>query len=760
MVSTARLAKIFDGLVYVLFAASVVALPLFSDNRLVNAFVLPKQYVLIGLIVLMLLAVLGRTLLSRTLRFRRSALDWLLLVIVGAGLISASFSVDSRLSFFGRNDYFIFNFVWLLFLAVYYFIGLSCLNTARRWQGVYYAAVITGGVSAATFIVKTLWHPALLNSLMPASNSVEPANGLFGVWLVVTFILAAGLPIKKQISKSAAWIGVAVSLLVLAALLLLSFKLLWWLMLAALLLLLVLGVSFIHQARLSWLSTLFSLLILTIIFLLFDTPRSLQQVFPVEVYLSPQPSWSISTAALFNSPKNFVFGSGLGTFGIDFSAFRTLDFNADPTAWPLRFTQPYSTLFGFIGEGGIVILLGFALVSLINIGYFFGSWAKVKQQGVLDRQVPGAQTGTVEHGWEVLLAGCAFIVLTIAMALVFFGPVLWWAWWLLLSLSITGFATSHERLVSARHFTLENTPQYNLASVFTMIVLMAGLLLLGVWGGRVYAAEALYTRALRSSDPKEATGILQKAIRYRGSVDVYYTALAQSFLQQASVLSRQPKPDVQAASALLAEAVNAARRATEVSPRSVAIWENLAQMYDNAAVLVPEAREWVVKSLQEASALEPTNPVIKLRLGNTLRAQKKLDEAIKAYEEAVKLKNDFIDAQVALADAYEAAKKDDQAVEVYKAVLLTNANNAQLLFNYGRVLYNRNNSGDRALAETIWKQAVQIQPQFSNALYGLGLLYETKGDTALALQYYYRVKNLNPDNPDLGKKIKALLGNK
>ena len=54
-------------------------------------------------------------------------------------------------------------------------------------------------------------------------------------------------------------------------------------------------------------------------------------------------------------------------------------------------------------------------------------------------------------------------------------------------------------------------------------------------------------------------------------------------------------------------------------------------------------------------------------------------------------------------------------------------------------------------------RAVKIQPDYSNALYSLGLLYERMGKSQEALSYFRKVQELNPNNPDIGRKVHQLL---
>lgn len=134
---------------------------------------------------------------------------------------------------------------------------------------------------------------------------------------------------------------------------LLSFKLLWWVLLAGLILLLLIGVSFVLEARMGWISTLFAVLILVAVFIVFGTPKSLPVGRAGGNRAGVRPSWSITSDVILSNAKNFLVGSGFGTFGVDFSKFRTADFNNDQFAWSLRFNQPFSSLLALLAEGGL-----------------------------------------------------------------------------------------------------------------------------------------------------------------------------------------------------------------------------------------------------------------------------------------------------------------------------------------------------------------------------------------------------------------------
>ncbi len=757
MLGQPRLLKYVEVISYVFLILNVLIVPLFVDKSLVNSFVISKQYIFIGLILINLLLLAGRTVLLKKLEYRRSVIDVPVLLIFAAALLSAIFSMAGYDSFVGRNEYFVFNFVYLLFLGLFYFLLGNHLTTRGRWQAVLDTLVMVGGITAALFVLKIIFHIELPAPWFPQLwNTTDSVNSTFGIWLIVTFVLSAGYLIKKEVSVARLLVYFSIAALALVSLVLLSFKILWWMLLLGIIFLLLLGVSFIKEARLGWLSVLFAVLVIVAVFITFDTPKSLQSNVPPEISLGILPSWHITNNTLFSGLKPFFIGSGLGSFGVDFSRFRDAGFNNDPVAWSLRFSQPFSTFFALLAEGGVTLVLALIFTVLFVLGYVLMVWLRTRSESRIKKIFDDAPDQPGGH-IEIFLIVVAWLLVTIGGAIVFYGPTLWWLWWLLLGLVITGLSFLNSKIFHSKQITIEDTPQYNLSFSFVLIVVMAAVIMLGVWGVRLYLAEVAYAQAVRGSNFNEMEAKLNQAIARRANVDNYYVALAQVYLARATESSRQPKPNVSAVSALVAQAVNAAKQATDLAPNSVLLWSNLATMYENAAVLLPGAREWAIKSLVSAKDLEPTNPVLWWRLGNNYSLAGQKDDAIKHFQQAIALKRDYLNPYLGLATLYEQNNDLDKAAELYRSAFSFAPGSVDVLFNFGRLLFNRNRRGDRADAERLWLEAVRIQPNYSNALYSLGLLYEAQGDKAAALQYYYKVKDLNPGNKDVTSKISSLV---
>ncbi|OGH87806.1 MAG: hypothetical protein A3J93_05240 [Candidatus Magasanikbacteria bacterium RIFOXYC2_FULL_42_28] len=754
-----QLAKFFEFGSYILLLLSVLLVPMAIDNQLVNSYIIPKQYVLGGLVLLAALFWAARAVVTKKVSYIQSFADKPLILFLLVALLTAIFSANRSSSFLGVADYYILSFASFVVSVLFYFLIVNHFTTAKRWRLGVDLTVLVGGVSATLFLLRTVFNFDVLSKLgISAWNLIDPTNTAFGIWLVAIFMLSAGQLIKKNCPVGRSLFNFFVALLAVACLLTLGFDVLWWVLLIGLALLLLLGVTFLREARLGWLTVLFALLVTDIIFITFNSPKVLQTSVPVEVALGARPSWDVTSATLGGGVKSFLLGSGLGTFGVDFSRYRSVDFNNDPVAWSLRFNQPFNTLLAFLSEGGLLLALAFVFVVVFFLGHILYVWLGQRAEVMF-----GGLSGDL--GWksgdlrfEIFLVSLVWVLLTICTGFAFFGQSLWWLWWFLLGLSASGLGFIYSKAHNLREWEIEDAPQYSLSFSFILVVLSAGIVMSGVIGARMYMAERAYAVAVRADDLDTVEINLKKAISLRDNYSVYNFYMARLFLSRAVEASKNSNPDPAVISALMSNAVNTARRATDIAPASVGLWENLATMYENAAVIVPEARDWAVKSWMKCTELEPTNPVLWLRLGNNYLASGNNEDAKKSFEEAIKLKSDYVVASISLSQIYETEQNFEKAVEIYEKIMTIAGNNAEVAYNYGRLLYNRNAKGDRDGAEQIWLKVIEAQPNFSNVLYSLGMLYETRGDKYKALDYYYQVKELNPDNKDITAKIKSLVG--
>nr|MBP9774188.1 tetratricopeptide repeat protein [Candidatus Peribacteraceae bacterium] len=273
---------------------------------------------------------------------------------------------------------------------------------------------------------------------------------------------------------------------------------------------------------------------------------------------------------------------------------------------------------------------------------------------------------------------------------------------------------------------------------------------------RFFLAEVAFTKASRTSTVEETAAPLAKAISYRSSYMPYRLASATLSLQQARIESQKAVPNPDQVASHLSAAINEAKIVTQKDPFGVDGWNMLALLYMNAGSFTADAQGWAESALQKALTLEPSNANATLQLAIVEQSMNKMKEAETAYRDAINKQPDLVPAYTGLTDLYESQQRIDDAVALYEQMAGSIQNNPELLYQWGRVSYNRKKADDEARAEQLWLRAVELQPGFSNALYSLGLLYEKEGDKAKAREYYQKVSALNPNNEDVKMKLRNL----
>jgi protein O-GlcNAc transferase len=171
---------------------------------------------------------------------------------------------------------------------------------------------------------------------------------------------------------------------------------------------------------------------------------------------------------------------------------------------------------------------------------------------------------------------------------------------------------------------------------------------------------------------------------------------------------------------------------------------------------VPDANQWAIQTLNRALELEPTNPVFQWQMGNAQAFAGNVEEAEERYKQAIRLKPDYIVAYVSLSALLESQERYDQAIAVYQPIFRQIEQNPEALFTLGRLFFNRNTEGDLERAETVLTQSIELNENYANARYILGLVYERMGNTAAALEQFDYIARLNPDNAEVQAKISAL----
>ena len=128
--------------------------------------------------------------------------------------------------------------------------------------------------------------------------------------------------------------------------------------------------------------------------------------------------------------------------------------------------------------------------------------------------------------------------------------------------------------------------------------------------------------------------------------------------------------------------------------------------------------------------------------GTLFLSEGRSDEAIAAFEEALRLDADFLPVRINLGRAYLQKRDLGRALEILRDALRRKPDLPDVENLIGNILMDR---GDHAGAEARFRRAVAIDANFTDAHNSLGILYEKLGRLADAERAYTAVTRIDPD---------------
>lgn len=223
-----------------------------------------------------------------------------------------------------------------------------------------------------------------------------------------------------------------------------------------------------------------------------------------------------------------------------------------------------------------------------------------------------------------------------------------------------------------------NLPSSTLISLFPFIFLIPLF-----FQGKIYLADIYYRRSLVSINNQrvaDAFGFSQRAIRLNPASDLYYSFSSSLSLNIARNLAQEKEATEsgrqQQIAQLTQQAINHARRATELNRLNSQNWTQLASVYQALIGTIRGAEQLALDSLNQQILLDPTSPQPKLTAGGLLMSAGQYDQAQFLFNQAISLKPDWNNAHYNLAvllsqkQNYQAA-----AAELQTTLDLTSSNN-------------------------------------------------------------------------------------
>lgn len=215
----------------------------------------------------------------------------------------------------------------------------------------------------------------------------------------------------------------------------------------------------------------------------------------------------------------------------------------------------------------------------------------------------------------------------------------------------------------------------NILGWFTTLLALAGTVGLLFFGGKVYAGEVAYRKALNAvvaNNGGEAYNNMIQAIRNNPQITRYRVDNSQINLAIANnIASKQDLSDKerQTVSQLVQQSIAEGKAAVALSQNRAELWENLARIYQTLIPAAQGADQFAIATYQQAIALDPINPNLRIALGGVFYGLGRYDDAIKVFELAVAAKPNHANARYNLASALREKKDTARAVAEMEQVL-------------------------------------------------------------------------------------------
>lgn len=806
---------------------TVLTVPLFYLPFTQSQFQFNKEMLFLGLTLVASLLFLGRAIRNKKLELIRTPLDIpiiLVVVVYGLAMVISSNWQDSLINIHGAG---LPSFVTILSLAIFYFVSVNVFapdqaaladESAKRRPFRWVQTLLITFLVSSVFVQLVAylsWFKVLVLPGQTATFNLLGTYSRLAVFVALTIPLALYfVMVKLSQRRGVEYAAVAIAGLYLLFSLLtlntINYNLGWWVAIVGAFVFLVLFTAYYNQLparlNLTWVPAcvlaicLISIVLRPTSLIATFAPENLRPNVPSEAFLNNSSARQLAITSSISDPVTFIVGKGPGNFGQVFSQNRSTGFN-DSVVWRVRFSEASNFFYEAIATIGWLGLVSFLVLILFFIGTV-GFLLYRMHPVYLKRHNPGSESAAAtadDQGYYT------FSIITMMSVFIALAVSLWFNLPSMAVILLLGLVLSVVGILSILHapkeftrmeFNFKDSARDALSSSFGLVFVFVLLLFLGVHLARVYSGENIFFQArqllgqnLDLDKLNQARAKLDQAIAFNPARPEYYLANAQASLFQVQLMVRDQgikNVDQKQLQQLLATAINQSNIAVDLNPKLVSTWENRGLIFETVSNFTDQARVHAILSFEQASKLEPTNPVLYFKLGdnqrllwatNEARAKaakteltpeqieanlKLYDDALANLKKAVELKPDYISPRLALARIYEGQNNIPGAIAELRALMQFNPQEAEAYYELARLLYNgavkENFSNSESANEIVayLNAALQLSPQYSNALYTRSLVFKELKRYDLAMVDMEQVATLNPDNPEVTKKVAEL----
>ncbi len=459
-----------------------------------------------------------------------------------------------------------------------------------------------------------------------------------------------------------------------------------------------------------------------------------------------RPSWratlDVGRQVYSTSP---VFGSGPGTFGVEWLKHRDASLNST-VFWNLDFGSGIGFIPTSFVTTGVVGAL--AWVALLLLVLFYGLRTLIMR---------APEDSFVQYASTVAFVGTLFFLILAVFDMP--GPITLAAAFIALGI----FASTMRYARGGRQWGIvfAHAPRLGFVVVFLLTLLLLGAV------GAAYALIERYVATVEFSraNTAYAAGNLDKA-EAAADASLKFAPLPSAYTLKALTATSRLSQIINSSTLSPAEAqkafqealsggINAALTATRLAPSDYQGWTALGNLYGSAVPLgVSGAYESAKAAYDKAVVLNPTNPQLRYILAQLEIAHKDNKAAQASLKQAISLKNDYTGAIFLLSQLEVADGNLKDALTSAEAAAYFTPNDPNVLFQVGIL---RAAANDLPGAATALAASVTANPSFANARYFLAAVYARQKNYQSALVQIEAIAALSADNATAVESVRAAL---
>ncbi|MEK7560562.1 MAG: tetratricopeptide repeat protein [Patescibacteria group bacterium] len=641
-----------------------------------------------------------------------------------------------------------------------------------------YILVFSGALAGAHTAIQLLFGVSLLGTFIPIASGIEfnVVGTINGAMLFYAILLGITIPLAIRAQNSVIRYALTVGAGIFAFnLLLINFRNAWIVLLGASIILFALSfkdmrLKRISGARVDYLAAL-GLIALSMAFILIRGVVIKDLSLPDEVGPSHLGTLRIARSGMDKGPTPILFGSGPGTFGLDWNAYKDPAVN-QTLFWNVRFDQGSSWMFTRVATVGAVG----ALALLLFFGLSLALFLRILLTRESDDETPTSTSAFLGLVGVMIAAFVYPATLTFVLMLFLTAGAL-----LALASSANDSADNGLWRIGYRAIPLNNAWGIFISSLVIVFFLSLGIGALYLETSRFRAALAAQkgTEAFANQKWPEAAAEFDRAATIESKNFLHHQRRVQARTEQLRAIIGRAAAGENVQDEFqrtIAQAAADIQTATALYPMDTSLWITQGQLYELVIPFIAVAENFARSSYERAAELSPNNPSIRVDIGRAMliladrigreaaaKQGKEREEALASYtdalkqakvalDEAVRQKPDLADGHFLLAQAALRLGNIPEAIASVERVKQAAPLDIGVAFQLG-VLYFQ--SGNAAKSEEEFKRAVALNDNYSNARYFLGLLYDQKGDKAAAIGEFTKIQTLNPDNQE----VKTILTN-